>query len=125
MLGSPERTEFGTVIRRSGTICLPTSNQLSETELNSLAEFVSISSGDSGPWLLASVLILVFMSISDIETYSLRDGLNFQFMQMGYKKMCQQEKQYKTGEVSKIERRHSSVEQIVQVQFNPVCRLVV
>ncbi|KAL5263464.1 hypothetical protein ACHWQZ_G008742 [Mnemiopsis leidyi] len=73
LLGSPERTEFGTVIRRSGTICLPTSNQLSETELNSLAEF------------------------------------------MGYKKMCQQERQYKTGEVSKIERRHSSVEQIVQL----------
>ena len=76
MLGSPERTEFGTVIRRSGTICLPTSNQLSETELNSLAEFVSISFGDSGPWVLASVSILVFMSIRDIETYSLQDDLN-------------------------------------------------
>ena len=42
MLNSPERTEFGTVIRRSGTVTIPTCNVLSETELQDLADFVSV-----------------------------------------------------------------------------------
>ncbi|XP_063678583.1 uncharacterized protein LOC134814358 isoform X6 [Bolinopsis microptera] len=41
LLGSPERTEFGSVIRRSGTVCLPTSNQqLSELELQGLTDLM-------------------------------------------------------------------------------------
>ena len=40
-----EETEFGSVIRRSGTVCLPSAIEMEESRINEFAKFVSIKQG--------------------------------------------------------------------------------